>query len=552
MAVFIGRPLKGGVMDARITIILVYLLATLVIGSIFRRTSKLNKTEFFLAGRSLTRVLLFFTMSATNFSAFTIFGLSGAGYRIGYGFYPLMGFGTGFMALTFHIIGHKIFILSKNNYITPSDFIYDRYRSAFLKKLFSLVMVVFTLPYIAIQAIASGKSLNALAGIPYLAGALLVTGFVVAYVALGGMRSIAWTDLFQGILMIGFTFTAFIIIARRLGGFVPIHREILKIQPALMSRPGGNAVLGPGVWFGYLFLWFFADPMFPQLFQRFMAARDERALQATAVLYPLVTTFLFFLTVSIGVMGRIAFPDLSPELSDTIFPLLLGRFTGTFLSTLLLTGSIAALMSTMDSQLLTLTSMITNDFFAIKRNEILKEKIVIILLGVIGFIIAIRPPQTILDFINKTTFNGLSVLAPSVIGGLYWKKANRFGAVTSILAGETLVVLFYLGILATPSVLPVVPIVSVSGVLFITVSLLTASPGENTDIVFSIRPSSLLWAAFFVFMFLLGNDFWNWSKKPVLLAGLPLWVWYFIGLGIVLSAAMMLYFKRSVNTEGRN
>ena len=138
----------------RLSIILAYLAITLVIGVIFRKQASANKVEFFLAGRGVGRLLLFFTMAATNFSAFTIFGLSGAGYRIGYAFYPVMGFGTGFMALSFLLIGRPILSLSKERgYITPSDFIADRYAAPWLKKLFSAVMIVFTLPYIAIQAI---------------------------------------------------------------------------------------------------------------------------------------------------------------------------------------------------------------------------------------------------------------------------------------------------------------------------------------------------------------------------------------------------------------
>ena len=144
-------------MDIRFVIILLYLFLTLFIGVVFRKQAKKNRVEFFLAGRDLSKLLLFFTMAATNFSAFTIFGFSGAGYRIGYSFYPVMGFGTAFMAITFYMIGGKMLFLSKaRGYIPPSDFVQDRYRSPFLKKLFSLVMIMFTLPYIAIQAIASG------------------------------------------------------------------------------------------------------------------------------------------------------------------------------------------------------------------------------------------------------------------------------------------------------------------------------------------------------------------------------------------------------------
>jgi SSS family solute:Na+ symporter len=529
----------------RLSIILAYLAITLLVGLVFRKRASTNKVEFFLAGRGVGRLLLFFTMAATNFSAFTIFGLSGAGYRIGYAFYPVMGFGTGFMALSFLLIGKRILFLSKERgYITPSDFIADRYGALWLKRLFSLLMIVFTLPYIAIQAIASGKSLNALIGIPYLSGALLITAFIVVYVTLGGLRSIVWTDLIQALMMIGFTLAAFLIIVRASGGFVAAHEEVFASFPDLFSRPGQDGSMLFGVWFGYLFLWFFADPMFPQLFQRFIAAKDQKSLGTTVVLYPLITTGLFFLTVSIGVLGRYTFPALATAESDAVFPLLLQRYTGVFLSTLLITGSLAALMSTMDSQLLTLTSLITVDFVQFKNREVLKEKGVIVLLGVLGFLIAIKPPQTILDFISKTTFNGLAVLAPTVIGGLYWKRANRYAAAASILTGEGLVLAFYFELLSVPGILPVVPIVLAAAAVFVAVSLLTSPRGENAGIVFPIPPGIWPWGAGFVLLFILGNDFWAWNREPRLVLGLPVWVWYYVFLGISLSAAYLWFVRR--------
>lgn len=529
-------------MDARIGMIFIYLLGMLAIGLIFRKKSKESRIEFFLAGRNLSMIILFFTMAATNFSAFTIFGFSGAGYRIGYSFYPVMGFGTGFMALSFYIIGNKIYRLSRErNYITPSDFIGDRYNSPLLKKLFSLVMIVFTLPYIAIQAIASGNSLNSLVGIPYLTGALLITGFVVAYVALGGMHSIAWTDLVQGLMMVTFAFLSLIIITNKGGGFASVNREVFKSHPELFYRPGGGDTMGYGIWFGYLVLWFFADPMFPQLFQRFMVAKDEKSLNTTIVLYPIITTFLFFLTVSIGVVGKNTFPSLPPESTDNIFPLLLGHYTGSIFSTILLTGGLAALMSTLDSQLLTLTSMVTNDFMDIKRKEILKEKIIVIVLGALGLLIAVKPPSTILDFINRTTFNGLSVLAPAVLGGLYWKKASKSGAFASIIAGEGMVIAYYFRLIRTPNIFPVIPVLLVTGGIFVAVSLLIPCSNERTELVFSIRKNAIPWIFVFSMLFILGNDFWNWGRKPVLLGGLPLWVWYFFGLGILLSITFKLF-----------
>jgi SSS family solute:Na+ symporter len=92
-------------MTVRLLIVLAYLVLMVAIGIVVRRRSSANTVEFLLAGRGLGRVLLFITMAATNFSAYTIFGLSGAGYRIGYAYFPIMSFGTGFMALAMYIVG---------------------------------------------------------------------------------------------------------------------------------------------------------------------------------------------------------------------------------------------------------------------------------------------------------------------------------------------------------------------------------------------------------------------------------------------------------------
>ena len=531
-------------MNFKILIVVVYLIGTLIVGLLFRKRSGRSNDDFFLAGRGVGSLLLFFTIAATNFSAFTMFGFSGAGYRMGYSFYPVMGFGTGFMALSMYIIGKRILILSRrNNYITPTDFILDRYGSPLLKKMVSIVMIVFTLPYIALQAIASGNSLTALTGIPYLGGALLVTVFVIVYVTLGGLRSIVWTDFVQGLMMIGFTLAAFFIIARGSGGFLANHRQVQAEFPAHFFRPGTGGPMVPGVWFGFMFLWFFSVPLSPHIFQRFLAAKDEESLKRTAVWYPIITTFLFFLTVSIGVMGRGVFPGLSPSESDTIFPLLLQQFSSIFLSTLLLTGSLAALMSTMDSQLLTLTSLVTLDFMKIRKNPVRRERIVVIILGAIGFLIAVNPPETILGFISGTTFNGLSVLAPVIIGGLFWKRGNGFGAMASIAAGEVLVVLYYLKRIPSPGLHPVVPIVAASAAVYIVVSLLTKDRRNNDSIVFPIEKGAMRTAGVFVIILAAGHDFWRWGKSPSLLLGLPLWVWYFFALGILLSVGYRLLLK---------
>jgi SSS family solute:Na+ symporter len=102
----------------------------LVIGFVARARWKAPPDSYFLADRKLGTLILLATMAATNFSAFTVFGTSGAGYRDGYAFFPIMGFGTGFMALTFWILGRKIWHIGRSRgLVTPPELMRDRYGS---------------------------------------------------------------------------------------------------------------------------------------------------------------------------------------------------------------------------------------------------------------------------------------------------------------------------------------------------------------------------------------------------------------------------------------
>jgi len=269
-------------MNTRIVVVLAYFAVVLLIGLLARSRGKSTPDGYFLADRKLGAFLLLATMAATNFSAFTVFGTSGAGYRDGYAFFPIMGFGTGFMALTFWVLGRKIRRAgSIRNSITPSELVGSIYGSPALSLLFALVMIAFTIPYLALQPMAAGYALEELLGLPYMWGCGIVTAVIVLYTLWGGMRAVVWTDLFQGTFMAVLLVIALGMVSAHHGGFVAANREVMASNPELFSRPGGAGTYTVGIWFSYMLLWFFCDPMFPQLFQRFFSARDERAISVT-------------------------------------------------------------------------------------------------------------------------------------------------------------------------------------------------------------------------------------------------------------------------------
>jgi len=557
-------------MGVRIAVVVGYFVVLLCIGWIARTRARRGLEDYFVASRTTPSVILFLTMAATNFSAFTVFGFSGAAWEAGYAYYPIMAFGTGFMALTFLLIGLPAWRLGKEHgLITPPELVYHMTGSSGLRFLFFLVMTVFTLPYLAMQPMAAGYALETLLGIPYFAGAALITAVMLLYTFLGGFRGVSWTDALQGGMMIALLVVAVSLIASRFGGLTAANRDVAAAVPELFSRPGLGRIYSPGVWLGYMLLWFLADPMFPQLFQRFYAARSSRALATTVSLYPLLTAFLFLLPITIGVLGRLSFPVL-PEgvAADQILPLMLGRHVPPVVEALVLTAALAALMSTLDSQLLTLSSMFTHDvcepFWRRLRGARRGDadpgdarsvpawigKAFVVLLALTGLAIAYRPPATF-RVIATQTFTGLAVLFPAVVGALYWRRMTSTGAIASILVGEGLVAAYYFECLPRLGTLPIVPILMITVGILIAVSLVTQPSrpkGSRVGPWIRIsRRAKLTWTIAFCALFFVGQDVWNWGDGRLSWLGYPWWLWAFSGLCILTSIAFWTFARQATD-----
>ncbi|MBN1855994.1 MAG: sodium:solute symporter family protein [Dehalococcoidia bacterium] len=529
-------------MLTRISVLAAYFVILLSIGFLARRRLKDSPGEYFLAGRSLSVFVLVGTMAATNFSAFTVFGTSGAGYRDGLAFFPIMAFGTGFMALTFWLLGRRIWRLGRaRGLITPAELIGSLYNHRGLSALFALGMVVFTIPYLALQPLAAGLVLNSLFGLPQAAGAGLITLIIVLYTVRGGFRAVAWTDVFQGLLMVTLMVVALLLVASHFGGLTQATKEALQLHPELFSRPGGAGFYTPAIWFSYLMLWFFCDPMFPQLFQRFYTARSERVLGRTMLLYPAICTLAFFPPVALGVLGRLNFPGLADKAADNIVPLLMTTIAGDFMGTLILTAGLAALMSTMDSQLLTLSSIFARDLHPLisRKPDTTGRtgRFFVLGLAIVGFALAINPPATILQIATQA-FTGLAVLFPTVFFGLYLKTPRPTAALASIITGEALVIAYALHLLPTFGFLPAVPAIAgaiLAYVLALPLHRLRYSPCLQR------RPAICLTG--FGLLFLAAQDFWRWGETGPLILGWPTWAWYFVVLSAAQTALMVYWLQ---------
>jgi len=565
-------------MIVRVGVVVGYFAVLVGIGFWAMRRARGTSEDYFIASRTTTPWVLFLTMAATNFSAFTVFGFAGAGWESGYAYYPIMGFGTGFMALTFVLIGRPAWQLGKEHgLVTPPELVHQLTGSPVLRFLFFLVMTVFTIPYLAMQPMAAGYALESLLGIPYFAGAVLITLVMLLYTFRGGFRGVVRTDVFQGSMMIALLVVAVGLIAGRFGGLSAANHAVMKDFPELFARPGLGNIYSPGIWLGYMLLWFLCDPMFPQLFQRFYAAKSPRGLMTAMTLYPLLTGFLFLLPVTIGVLGRISFPTL-PEgaAADRILPLMLATHAPPVIEALVLTAALAALMSTLDSQLLTLSSMFARDVVRPIRQHLAPRgssseypdseesempqwisKSFVVGLALVGLAIAYRPPTTF-RILATQTFTGLAVLFPTIIGALYWRRMWPAAAIASILVGEGLVAAYYLKQLPTFGTLPVIPILVGTTLVLVIGSVLLESRSRSTArrsasarYTRLSRHAIVGWTMGFAALFVIGNDVWNWGDARIAWLGFPRWVWMFAGLCVVTSAMFWLL-GRTVSKADRD
>jgi solute:Na+ symporter, SSS family len=508
-----------------------------------------DATEYVLAGRGLAGPALLATLAASNLSAFTIFGVSGASYRLGWAFFPVMAFGTAFMAFSFAVIGLPLRRLSaERGWTTPGEFIADRFGSPSLGRIFSGLSLAYTIPYLAVQTGAGGLLLSGLTGLPVAAGSALLIGLVAAYVYKGGMRSVVRTDLVQ--------LGALIILALAAGALVlsaagPSGAMVTAgADTARMSRAGTGASLGWLPLLGYYVLWGLADPMFPHFIQRFYAARSDRALLSGMIAYPAVAVLVFLPICAIGVLGSALVPGLQGSASDGIFGILTTMLAGPVWGPVFSIAALAALMSTMDSQLLSCASMIGTDFLPTRRcgtsatatTNAGTNAGAALLLAAGAWLVSLNPPVSILDFLGKTAFPGYASLAPVAIAGIYAPWLGKHTASLALLAGTVLVALQSAGFF-TPT-LPAALFNLGIQVLVLGIGAVASPAWTETRVKVAGKPGYNKAAlAAVVAMGMLGVDFWHYGPVYMLVPGLPWWVVYHAGLTLALSLVFWWYAK---------
>jgi Na+/proline symporter len=353
----------------------VYLMSLLLIGFIARRARRENTLrDFYLAGRGFGFTVLFLTLFATQYSGNTFFAFTGNTYRIGYPWIMSLHFMTA-IVICYLIFAPRLHALAKTRgYVTPADFIHDRFAHRLLTLLVTLVMIVGLSNFLLAQLMAMGRAMQGLSRSnpdhAYTYGVILLALIMVLYGTLGGIRAVAWTDAIQGVILaVGFGILLFILF-ERYGSLTDATRLIQQRDADFgLHRATAPNAARCREWLSYVLTVGFAMALYPQAIQRIYAARSSRVLKqslAAMVFMPLPTMIIAMIA---GIMALAYIPGLEGAAADQAFGRVLRdiqqhSMVGYGLVILMLSAILAAMMSTADSALLSISSMITKDFYA--------------------------------------------------------------------------------------------------------------------------------------------------------------------------------------------
>ena len=357
--------------------IAIYVLSLLGIGFYaYKQRQKNNMQDFFLAGRNLGFTILFLTLYATQYSGNTLLGFSGATYRNGLSFLVCVHFMTA-IVVCYLLFAPQLYRLSRENqFLTPGDFIYHRYQSQALRILVTLIMVYALANFTLAQMRTLGTAFAGISQgrVPMWAGVVGLALVMLVYESLGGMRSVAWTDAIQGgMLLVGFIILTGLAFSQF--GSIPDAIEKLASNPETLHKikpPDGDGVRN---WISFVLLVGLGAAIYPQAIQRVYSARNAGILKrslATMAFMPLITALV---SVMIGLLMAAHLPDLErqfssngPIPSETVLTQMCLQIMqqsafGYWLVVVIFASLLAAVMSTADSALLSISSMITHDLY---------------------------------------------------------------------------------------------------------------------------------------------------------------------------------------------
>ena len=430
-----------------------FMISMLAVSVILRKANTKKESqgfikEYFIGSRSLGGFVLAMTTVATYSSVSSFVGGPGQAWSVGFGWVYMSVVQVTALFLVLGVLGKKMAIVARKiDAVTVIDVIRHRYQSDAIAVVSAVIIVLFFSATMVAQFVGGAKLFEAVTGYSYVTGLVVFGLVVVLYTTVGGFRGVAITDTLCSVVMLIGMFLLLGGVLKQGGGYANIMEHIAANKPEMLDPfSGGNMPLTL-----YISQWMLVGIFtiaLPQSVVRNLSYKDTKSLHRAIIIGTVVVGAMNIGMNFIGVISQGILPESLETYGnsvDNIIPLAIARSLPPFLAGITIIGPIAASISTISSLLLSATSSIIKDVYLYereKRGNAVPEsrakslsQLCNLILGLAIFAISVNPPSVIWK-INMFAFGGLeSAFVWVFLLGLFWKKANKTGAVCSMVSG---------------------------------------------------------------------------------------------------------------------
>lgn len=427
-----------------ITAVLAYAIATVFLGLWTKGRNIDTSEDYYLASRSVSWFHLGLTVLATWFSTFSFLGAPGFFFTQGVKWYVIYAFYTFGGVVLFWFFSRKIWELGRDkNYITPADLLSDFYKSIAIRYLVGIVSILALIPYALIQLVGIGKAIEVATGgfISYEI-VIISTGFITAfYVYSGGVKAILWTDIIQGILFALVILIGMLVAVNVAGGIFSGFELAVAKKPDLFTFGKGDLLHT----ISFCTTWTLGFITLPHLWQRSYMAKSADGLIKSGVFVAVIGLFLITALMLTGILS-IAFMDSTGDSDKLIVNMFSEHFK--YALPLLILAVFASGMSTVDSQLLTASSIFVRDLVKPFKKDLttsaektLGRSFLLALISLL-VILALLPDAQgpIIALATKGTALSVMIFIP-LLGPTYFKSAQKAPAILALSIGSVYYIL---------------------------------------------------------------------------------------------------------------
>lgn len=467
-----------------------YSALMLFIGFYFYRKNK-STEDYFLGGRSLGPVVSALSAGASDMSGWLLMGLPGALYVSGLvESYIAIGLSIGaFLNWVFVAKRLRIYTSVIADSITIPDYFETRFDDDkhILRIICAIVILIFFTFYVSSGLVGGAKLFESTFGIEYSHALTTGTIIIVAYTFFGGYKAVCWTDMIQGFLMMSALIIVPVVMLSNLGGYDEAINIVREIKPQNLSMGKGISILAiiSALSWG---LGYFGQP---HILVRFMSIRSTKEIPTATIVGISWMVISLIGACLIGILG-IAYVykfNLSLQDPEKIFIVMSQLLFNPWVSGILLSAILAAIMSTASSQLLVSSSTLAEDFYrrifkqdASSQMVMRLGRIGVLLVALIAFLISTDKNSSVLSIVAYAWAGFGASFGSVMLFSLFWSRMTRMGAIAGMITGAVVVVVWknYLAQAFGVSLYEIVPGFVCASLVIIIVSLMTkVRPGTQ-------------------------------------------------------------------------